>query len=532
MKVMDLETPLPVLIAALAETKGERVFVQQINGPDITYQAFHQSALDWAAAFSALGVGSGDPVASMLPNGMNSYRCWIGLSWLRAIEVPINPQFLGQTLAYPLNHSQASVLVIARCFVERLGPLAAGLAHLKTVVILDADDELPNLPWRVVGGPEFLSAGVPASREPPRYHDAHAVIYTSGTTGPSKGVLQPWVNLHGMAAGMFPDDNPSDYDDGGVFTCWPTFHSSGKFGMCAALLFGLRMVFRETFSLSSFWDDIRRYRCTHAPLLVVSSLLMQQPKRLEDRDNPLVRVGMYPVIPEFKEFETRFGVRVSAGYGTTESGWAVTTASPANHKVNGRPAPGYQIRIANEHGEELPPEMIGEILVRHELPWRLNKGYLGMPEATAEAWRDGWFHTGDAGKFDAAGNLYFVDRLKDSLRRRGHNISSFEVEAEVLAHPGVAECACVGVPSEIANKGDTVKDDDVKIFVVARTGATLRGEELIEFLIPRAPKFMIPRYVEIVPELPKTPTGKVRKAELRARQTGDTCFDRGPDRAR
>jgi crotonobetaine/carnitine-CoA ligase len=529
---MDLETPLPVLIAASAETKGERIFVQQINGPDITYQAFHQSALDWAAAFSALGVGSGDPVASMLPNGINSYRCWIGLSWLRAIEVPINPQFLGLTLAYPLNHSRASVLVIARCFVERLGPLAAGLAHLKTVVILDAEDELPNLPWRVVGGPEFLSAGVPASREPPRYHDAHAVIYTSGTTGPSKGVLQPWVNLHGMAAGMFPDDNPSDYDDGGVFTCWPTFHSSGKFGMCAALLFGLRMVFRETFSLSSFWDDIRRYRCTHAPLLVVSSLLMQQPKRLEDRDNPLVRVGMYPMIAEFKEFETRFGVRVSAGYGTTESGWAVTTASPANHKVNGRPAPGYQIRIANEHGEELPPEMIGEILVRHELPWRLNKGYLGMPEATAEAWRDGWFHTGDAGKFDAEGNLYFVDRLKDSLRRRGHNISSFEVEAEVLAHPGVAECACVGVPSEIANKGDAVKDDDVKIFVVAMTGATLRGEELIKFLVPRAPKFMIPRYVEIVPELPKTPTGKVRKAELRARPAGDTCFDRGPDRAR
>lgn len=529
---MDLETPLPVLIAELAEKEGERVFVQQIDGPDHTYKEFHRSALDWAAAFVALGVGSGDPVATMLPNGMTSYRCWIGLSWLRAIEVPINPQFLGQTLAYPLNHSQAQVLVIARRFVERLAPLAVGLPHLKTVVVPDADGELPKLPWRVVGGAEFLNAGVPASYEPPRYHDAHAVIYTSGTTGPSKGVLQPWVNLHGMAAGMFPEDNPSDYDDGGIFTCWPTFHSSGKFGMCAALLFGLRMVFRETFSVTSFWDDIRRYRCTHAPLLVVSGLLMQQPERPDDRDNPLVRVGMYPMIPEFKKFEKRFGVRVSAGYGTTESGWAVTTASPVNHKVNGRPAPGYQIRIANEHGEELPAETIGEILVRHELPWRLNKGYLGMPEATAEAWRDGWFHTGDAGKFDAEGNLYFVDRIKDSLRRRGHNISSFEVEAEVLAHPGVAECACVGVPSEIANKGDTVKDDDVKVFVVAIPGATLRGEELIKFLIPRAPKFMIPRYVEIVPELPKTPTGKVRKADLRARPTGENCFDRGPDRAR
>lgn len=529
---MDLETPLPVLIAALAEKKGERPFVQEINGQDHTYAQFHQSALDWANAFAASGVGSGDLVATMLPNGMTSYRCWIGLSWLRAMEVPINPHFRGQTLAYPLNQSRATVLVIAERFVERLGLLASGLPHLKTVVIPDADGELPNLPWRVVRGADFLGAGVRASYKLPRYHDVHAVIYTSGTTGPSKGVLQPWVNLHGMAAGMFPDDDPTDYDDGGVFTCWPTFHSSGKFGMCVAPLFGLRMVFRETFSLSSFWNDVRRYRCTHAPLLVVSGLLMQQPESPDDRDNPLVRVGMYPLIPEFKKFETRFGVRVSAGYGNTEVGWAVTTASPGNHKVNGRPAPGYQIRIANEHGEELPAQTVGEILVRHELPWRLNKGYLGMEEATAEAWRDGWFHTGDAGKFDTEGNLYFVDRVKDSLRRRGHNISSFEVEAEVLAHPNVAECACVGVPSEIAHEGDTVKDDDVKVFVVLTPGATLRGKDLIEFLIPRAPQFMIPRYVEILPELPKTPTGKVRKADLRARPAGDTCFDRGPDNGR
>lgn len=527
---MDLETPLPVLIAALAEKKADRLFVQEIDGPNHTYGEFHRSVLDWASAFAAVGVGSGDLVASMLPNGMTSYRCWLGLSWLRAIEVPINPQFIGQTLAYPLNQSRAKVLVIAQRFVERLAPLAAGLPQLKTVVIPDADGDLPNLPWRVVRGTEFLDAGGATSYERPRYHDAQAVIYTSGTTGPSKGVLQPWVNLQGMAASIFPEDDPSAYDDGGVFTCWPAFHSSGKFGLCAAPLLGLRAVFRETFSLSSFWNDIRRYRCTHAPLLVVSGLLMQQPERPEDRDNPLVRVGMYPLIPNFKDFEKRFGVKVSSGYGTTESGWAAATASPANHKVNGRPAPGYQIRIANEHGEALPAETVGEILVRHELPWRLNKGYLGMPEATAEAWRDGWFHTGDAGKFDTEGNLYFVDRIKDSLRRRGHNISSFEVEAEVLAHPDVAECACVGVPSEIAQDGEPVKDDDVKVFVVATSGSRLRGEDVIAFLVPRVPKFMLPRYVEILSELPRTPTGKVRKVDLRARPPGDRCFDRGPDK--
>ena len=527
---MDLETPLPVLIADLAEKDPGRIFVQEIDGPDHTYASFHASAREWSDAFSAVGVVADSLVATMLPNGLTSYRCWIGLSWLRAVEVPINPQFLGQTLAYPLNHSRAEVLVIAERFLDRLVPLAQDLPNLRLVVVPDAGTALPELPWRTVTGQEFLAGGTPGSYDTPRYHDTHAVIYTSGTTGPSKGVLQPWVNLHGMAWGMFPDDNPADYDDGAIFTCWPTFHSSGKFGMCAAPMFDLRMVFREGFSLSSFWGDIRRYRCTHAPLLVVSGLLMAEPEKPEDADNPLVRVGMYPLIPSFRDFERRFGVRVSAGFGNTEVGWAATTSAPADHKVNGRPAPGYHIRIANEAGEELPVGTVGEILVRHDLPWRLNKGYLGMPEATAEAWRDGWFHTGDAGRFDDDGNLYFVDRLKDSLRRRGHNISSFEVETEVLAHPEVLECACVGVPSDISDEGDTVKDDDVKVYVVAAAGSNLTGEQIIDFLMPRAPKFMIPRYVEILPALPKTPTGKVKKVDLRQLAAGEGCYDRGPDR--
>ncbi|GAA0628863.1 ATP-dependent acyl-CoA ligase [Sporichthya brevicatena] len=529
---MDLETPLPVLIADLAEKEPGRTFIEEIDGPTHTYGDFHDSVRRWADGFAAVGVQAEAVVATMLPNNITSYRCWLGLSWLRAIEVPINPQFLGQTLAYPLNHSRAEVLVIAERFVERLDLLRDSLPHLRTVVVPDATGALPDLPWRVLSGEEFLANGIQASYSTPRYHDTHAVIYTSGTTGPSKGVLQPWVNLHGMAWGMFPDDNPANYDNGAIFTCWPTFHSSGKFGMVAAPMFDLRMVFREGFSLSAFWSDIRKYGCTHAPLLVVSGLLMNEPERADDADNPLVRVGMYPLIPAFRDFERRFGVRVSAGFGNTEVGWAATTSAPADHKVNGRPAPGYHIRIADEFGEALPTGTVGEILVRHDKPWRLNKGYLGMPEATADAWRDGWFHTGDAGRFDEEGNLYFVDRLKDSLRRRGHNISSFEVEAEALAHPDVVEAACVGVPSELAHENDAVKDDDVKVFVVLAEGSTLTGEQLVEFLLPRAPKFMVPRYVEIVPALPKTPTGKVKKVDLRNQVAGPTCYDRGPDRRR
>lgn len=520
---MDLETPLPQLISAAAERDPNAVFVEEA-GTDIvhTYGQFHAAVLQWADAFYNTGARPGSFVATMLPTSMASYYGWLGLAWLRAVEVPINPEFIGRSMIHPLNNSRAEILVIAEEFADRLAAISTSLQHLKTVVVLNSTESLPNLPWRVVSVGQFLAEGRPAPYAIPRYDDTHAVIYTSGTTGPSKGVLQPWVNLHGMAQGIFPDEVPGQTSGGAVFSCWPTFHSSGKFGMCIAPMFELRMVFRPKFSVSSFWSEIRRHDVTHAPLLVVSGLLLAQPSSPDDLDNPLLKVGMYPLIPQFDEFERRFGVRVSAGYGTTESGWAITTASPPNFRSGGKPSPGYQIRIVNEHGEELPANQVGEIVVRHDLPWRLNKGYLGMPEATAEAWRDGWFHTGDAGRFDDDSNFYFVDRLKDSLRCRGHNVSSFEVEAEVLAHPHVAQCACVGVPSGIASDDDMVKDDDIKVFVVTTPGADLTAPALIEFLRPRMAKFMLPRYVEFIDKLPTTTTGKIRKLELRQRPAGET----------
>jgi crotonobetaine/carnitine-CoA ligase len=525
--VIDLERPLPRMIADAADSHPDRVFLE-VAGTDtvLTYGQYQAEVLRWAGAFSALRVGEGAYVATMLTNCVESYSCWLGLSWLRAVEVPINPLFVGNTLAYPLNNARAEILVVAAAFVNRLVSLADSLPYLRMVVVLDPVDPLPRLPWPALSSEEFLAqrSATPALRTP-RYHDPLAVIYTSGTTGPSKGVIQPWVNLHGMAHGIFPDEVPGALPEGATFSCWPTFHSSGKFGMAIAPQFGLRMVFRPQFSLDDFWGDVRRHHITHAPLLVVGGMLMQQPARPDDADNPLQKVGLYPLIPHFREFETRFGVSVSAGYGNTEVGWCATTSAPVDHQSNGTVVPGYHVKVVNEVGESLPVGEVGEIVVRHDLPWRLNKGYLAMPEATAEAWRDGWFHTGDAGRFDETGNLRFVDRLKDSLRRRGHNISSFEVEAEVYAHPGVAECACIGIPSALAHADDAVKDDDVKVFVVRAAGSTVTAQELVDFLVPRVPRFMVPRYVEFIDGLPKTPTGKVRKVDLRA-LSNELAWDR------
>jgi carnitine-CoA ligase len=529
---VSIEVPLPIKIEQQANSNPDKIFVQEVNGVDHTYEQFHAACRRWSDAFAAAGVKPGEYVASMLPIGMTSYCCWIGLSWLGAAEVPINTQFVSQTLLYPLQNCQVRVLVIDEQFVGRLASLVDALSYFETVVVVGSVEGALRLPWRVISVDEFLAGGTPAPYVIPRYHDPHAVIYTSGTTGPSKGVLQPWVNIQDQAHGTFPGQQLGDYEDGAIYTCWPTFHSSGKFGMTIASEFDLRMVLRPGFSLSNFWSDIRTHRCTHATLLVVAGLILSQPELPDDLENPLEKVGMYPLFPGYRAFEKRFGVTVTAGYGGTETGSVASTSDPLSHRVNGKPREGYIVRIVNDDGEPLPVGQVGEIVIRHEHPWRLNSGYVGRPELTAQSWRDGWFRTGDAGQFDDQGNLYFVDRLNDYLRHRGHNVSSFEVEAEVLAHDGVEFCACIGVPSDLAVPGQTVPDDDIKVFVVRKAGSPLTAAGLYAFLEPQVPVFMLPRYVEFVDELPRTPTGKVRKVDLRERPRDPATEWEAPRRGR
>jgi crotonobetaine/carnitine-CoA ligase len=283
---------------------------------------------------------------------------------------------------------------------------------------------------------------------------------------------------------------------------------------------------RETFSLSEFWNDIRRFDI-HAAGLVgpMAGLLMLLPPDPSDRDVPLQRVYMGPLIPQVEEFKERFGVVVGSGFGMTEIGVPIGTDGfeLANTTSCGRIRegyPGYQVRIVDEHVEEVPVGTVGELVVRADEPWVITPGYWRQPEKTAEAWRNGWFHTGDGFRCDEDGNYYFVDRIKDAIRRRGENISSFEVEALVGQHPCVQECAAVAVPSELS-------EDEIKVVVVPRPDTTIDPAELIEFLEPRMPKFMLPRYVEVIDGLPKTDaTFRTRKVELRRAGLTPTTWDR------
>ncbi|MCB1246579.1 MAG: AMP-binding protein, partial [Acidimicrobiia bacterium] len=341
----------------------------------------------------------------------------------------------------------------------------------------------------------------------------------SGTTGPSKGVLVPWGQVHAVITGVYPEGT---LVAGKVlYAPFPSNHIGGRLFPCLGIDQGVPTVIRDSFSASGYWDDIAEYQCTTTALVpAMASILWNAPAAVGDADNTLEDVLMVPIIPEFDDFKRRFGVRICTDYNMTEisvpthSGWDVSDWRSCGKLRPGYP--GYELRIVDEFDNPVETGKVGELICRTEVPWTLNAGYLGRAAETAAAWRNGWFHTGDAFRVDDEGRYYFVDRIKDAIRRRGENVSSFEVEREVLDFPGVVDCAAIGVPSELG-------EEDIKVFVVTQPGSTVTAEQLIEHVRVNAPNFMVPRYIEFIETLPYTEaTMKVRKSELRRLGTSDS----------
>ena len=252
----------------------------------------------------------------------------------------------------------------------------------------------------------------------------------------------------------------------------------------------------------------------------MATFLEKQMPTPHDEANPLRLVYMVPMVPHVRQFEARFRVEVRTMFSMTEVPPPIISERETNIPGScGRLRAGIEARIVDEHDRELAHGEVGELILRSDLPWAISRGYHQMPDASATVWRNGWFHTGDALVRDEAGNFFFVDRVKDSIRRRGENISSFEIEAEVLAHPDVRDAAAIAVPSDSL-------EDEVMVVVSPRPGQRLDPLELLQFLSPRVAHFMLPRYVRIVSNLPMTPTAKIRKHELRRQGVTADTFDR------
>lgn len=507
------ELVLGDLLEERAETHRGETFLKLRQG-DLSYGEVNEMAQRMARGFAALGVGRHDHVALMMPNCADFLHVVFALARIGAVVVPINTAYKGEILQHVLKTSDSSMLVVDEPLLERMAEVEAGLPDLRSVLVRAHGQARES--WRGLSTPalplsRLLDRGEGTPRAPVRHCDLQAIMYTSGTTGPSKGVSVP----HAHALTDAQDSlRYLAYEEGETIYCpIPLFHAGALWdGMMTALLGGLSIAVVERFSASRFWDDVRHFDANVAMgIFSMIPILLNQPPKPDDKDHPLRAFYLGKSVLD-EGFRERFGVRSVETYTSTEVG--VGTGSPYGRWRMGscgqENSQTLEVRVVDEWDREVAPGEHGEVVVRPRRPWVMTPGYYNFPQATMDCFRNLWFHTGDRAYRDEDGYFYFVERIKDSIRRRGENISAFEVERVVNRHPAVLESAAFGVPSEL-------EEEEVKVAVVLRKGAHLDAEELASFCDEKLPSFMVPRYIEVVDDLPKTPIGKIAKHELRRR---------------
>jgi crotonobetaine/carnitine-CoA ligase len=517
------------VLAERARTHGDRPFLQPLDGTALTYAEADRLTNRLAHGLRALGVERGDRVLLMLPNTVEFMYLWWAANRLGAVEVPVNTAYKGYFLEHLVNNSGGRVMVIAREFLDRLEESGDKLERLETVVVFDPDRGASAVPrlerFRTVAFEELYAR----SDDPPAvavsHRDLCAIMYTSGTTGPSKGVMLPNAFCH-----LFADCTRNLTrltEDDAYFVATPLYHANAPImQVYPAMLAGGRAIVCPRFSASEWVDQIRRSGATVTNLLgVMMDFVFRQPPRAGDRDHRLrVVLGQPAPAAIVEDFKRRFAIpRVLEYYGMTEIGLA--TMMPWDDVRPGSCGKAmsewYELRIADpETDEELGHGEVGELLVRPKAAWTFNQGYWAMPDKTLEALRNVWYHTGDALKRDAEGYYYFVDRMRDVIRRRAENIAPYDIERVLSEHPDVAECAAVGVPSGIEGG-----EDEIKVCLVLREGRALVPEAFLAWCEARLPAFAVPRYLEVLAELPRTPNNKVQKYLLR-RSGVDAAWDR------
>ncbi|MEM9359791.1 MAG: AMP-binding protein [Pseudomonadota bacterium] len=500
-----------------ADVQSDTTFACFEDGSTWNYAETHTRTRKLAAALQSIGVRQGDHVVVWLPNSKDALVSFFAINYIGAVFVPINVAYRGPLLEHVIAVSDAKVMIAHGLLVDRLGDVNHGL--LETLVVAGEDDgQIEGLEHLDFEGIQ-ANAGAPSDPEQPiePWH-TQSIIFTSGTTGPSKGALSTYIHAYvSMNDQSWYCVNQEDR----YLINMPFFHIGGSFILYSMLCRGASITLTETFRTKSFWPTVRATGSTVVFLLgTMASFLMKEPETDEDRNHPLKKAFIVPIMPDLTAFTERFGVEIYTIFNMTE------ISSPIISKIDqvdagfcGKPRQGYQLRVVDDNDLEVPGDQVGELIMRADLPWSLSTAYYKNPEATAKTWRNGWFHTGDAFRKDSDGNFYFVDRLKDAIRRRGENISSAEVEAVVMEHEAVRECAAVAAPSEWG-------EDEVLLVLALKDGEQLAPESLLDYLRPRMAHFMLPRYIRFMAELPKTPTAKIQKAELRNEGLTDDTWDR------
>ena len=516
---------LPELVARRGEELGDTPFLSfALDGGEVSYGAAAEAARAVAGGLGRLGVARGERVLMMLRNRSEFALAMLGVSEAGGIQVPVNVDYRGPFLEHLVNTSEAATLIVEDELLDAVAASLGSLPGLRSVVVVgDPVDLGPRV--RVSSLAELLAAGPAAARPRSRASDPAAIHFTSGTSGRSKGALLPHAAVHLLAE---RNRELLDLRAGDAYlTELPLFHINAQMSLYSSLLVGARLRVERRFSAGAWLERIRAAGATHTSFLgVMLGFVLAQPERPDDADNTLRSAWTVPCpAGPALTFRRRFGLeRIVTSYGSTEIGMITHRIVGEGPDVSaGRIADDlYDVRVVDEYDEEVPEGEVGELIVRPRLPWTTTLGYVGLPDAAFTAYRNLWFHTGDAVRLDAERNLTFVDRFDDRIRRRGENVASADVEGVLAAHPAVAEAAVVAVPAD-----EEGGEDEIKAVVVAQAGAVLDAESVWAWCDERLPYFAVPRYVELALELPKTPTSKVRKNELRAAGVGDATADRG-----
>jgi crotonobetaine/carnitine-CoA ligase len=506
-----------------AAERPEKVALLTVpDGEQLSYREWDTLSMNCAASLSARGVGQGDTVGVMLPNCLEFPVVWFGLARLGAVMASMNPDLRSDALRHQVVSSRCRAMVVRADTLAGLGGAAMLFKDVETLVVVGSG--APSS----INGTETVSLEAVLAEHGDGFaapevseFDPTMFLSTSGTTGlPKPCVLSHhWV----MNQALIQREQLLLTDGDVIYTPLPNYHTHGAGHLLgSAVAVGGTAAIGRKFSASRYWDEIRTSGATIFDFIGTTlALVWKQPRRDEDRDHH-VRFGWGEPIPEWgAEFEERFGVRLLEAYGLTQTGSCIYDSLDEPHRPGscGRGLPSYEFKIVDKHDDVAATGEVGELLIRGAEPGVMFDGYFGMPDETAKAKNGGWFRSGDLMSVDADGWYYFHGRVHDSIRRRGEFVSAFEVEQTLVGHQLILDAAVVGVP-------DDVSGEEVKACIVPRDGCEIQWTRLVAYCQERLAAAAVPRYFELWESLPKSPTGKIQKQDLRSTGVSQRTWDR------